>query len=166
MINLIKEQVWKNLKHEFLTKNLEFAPIRDKQIDCLVEILKNVGLEDSEIVSIATSTILVQVGLDTHDLIHAENSDSLLDRQLRILGGDLASGYFYKILAEINSSSLIVGIAEGIKEINVLKVKKLQSEKSDEIAALTYELDTKLICKIIENFGNLEANKVILNQHF
>lgn len=167
MIKQIKENVNKYLNHEFLVENLEFAPMQDKQINCLVEILENSDVNNSDVVSIATATVLVQVALDTHDLVKEDDkSDSLLDRQLRILGGDLASGQYYKILADLGCIQLINIISEGIMEINILKLNKINCSNSEELTKINYELDTKLILKIIENYGDLESNKLILEKHF
>lgn len=166
LVSEVKKNVSSYLKHEFLSKNLKFAPMREKQVDCLVEILKNVGLSNSDVVAFATSTVLVQVALDTHDFVSANNSgDALLDRQLKILGGDLASGYYYKILSDINNASLAVKLAEGIKEINILKLKKLSADAVD-LTSINYELDIILISKIIENYENFDANIEILKKYF
>lgn len=167
MIKQINENIMKYLDHEFLANNLKFAKVSDKQIDCLVEIFENTGVEKSDAVSITTAAVLVQVALDTHELVKADDeSDSLLDRQLRILGGDLASGQYYKILADLRLSSLINKISEGIMEINILKIKKISCTSSEELTRMNYEMDTKLISKIIENYGDLESNKLILKKHF
>lgn len=167
MIKQINDNVTKYLDHEFLANNLKFAKVSDKQINCLVEIFENSDVDKSDAISIASATVLVQTALDTHELVKAEDeSDSLLDRQLRILGGDLASGQYYKILADKGLSSLINKISEGIMEINILKIKKINCVSSEELLQINYELDTKLLSKIIEYFGDLESNKLILKKYF
>lgn len=66
------------------------------------------------------------------------------NRQLTVLAGDLYSGQYYKILAEIEDFKMLKILAEGIKEVNENKI-------------FFYQQNDKTIEQVIESLKNIEG---------
>ncbi|OMF35164.1 heptaprenyl diphosphate synthase [Paenibacillus sp. FSL H8-0548] len=78
----------------------------------------------SELYTLAVS--LVQLGMDTHDLIDTNdeqlNEPEMRSRQIRILAGDYFSATFYQLLAQAGQIEMISKISSAVSEVNRLKV--------------------------------------------
>lgn len=94
----------------------------------------------SELFSLVTS--LVQVGLDTHDLVSVTNQDKGMkearSRQLKILAGDYFSSRFYNLLAHAGHIDLIRSMSLSICEVNRLKINLYQLMKQVKLSADEY----------------------------
>ncbi|MDQ0192993.1 heptaprenyl diphosphate synthase component 1 [Paenibacillus wynnii] len=70
-------------------------------------------------------TTLVQLGLDTHEVIDRSNGDSDKDtmrsRQLKVLAGDYFSSWFYQLLAKSEQIEMVGTLSTAIAELNVMK---------------------------------------------
>lgn len=69
---------------------------------------------------------LVQLGMDTHDLIDTDVEQrperEMRARQLKVLAGDYFSATFYQLLAEAGKVDMISKISHAVCEVNRLKV--------------------------------------------
>ncbi|MCL6602390.1 MAG: heptaprenyl diphosphate synthase component 1 [Paenibacillus sp.] len=69
-------------------------------------------------------TTLIQLGLDTHEVID-RNGDSEKDimrsRQLKVLAGDYFSSWFYQLLAKHEQIEMVGILSTAIAELNVMK---------------------------------------------
>ncbi|GIO22619.1 hypothetical protein J11TS1_12000 [Oceanobacillus sp. J11TS1] len=79
------------------------------------------------------STMLVQIALDTHDLVpikqRADTESEIIEKQLQVLSGDYYSGLYYLLLAEAGEVQFIQTLANAIREINELKVTLYYEEQ-------------------------------------
>jgi heptaprenyl diphosphate synthase len=77
-----------------------------------------------ELYSLVTS--LVQMGMDTHDMVEVENDQSNLSKmrsnQLKVLAGDYFSSRFYQLLAQKGQVEMIQTLSAAICEVNRLKM--------------------------------------------
>ncbi|MNJ44785.1 Heptaprenyl diphosphate synthase component 1 [compost metagenome] len=74
----------------------------------------------------ALAAFLVQLGLDTHDMIDVDSTckaeRSMRSRQLKVLAGDYFSSLFYELLAKAGQIELVSSMSSAICEVNRLKV--------------------------------------------
>jgi heptaprenyl diphosphate synthase len=84
-----------------------------------------------------------------------------------VLAGDYFSGWYYYLLAELNDVELIGVLAEGIKEINELKIKLFVEGCRDfhEIIDVLEAIESTLLKKICTFFGE-ENNTIIFCKMF
>ena len=89
----------------------------------------------SELFTLATS--LVQLGLDTHDLVTVSNDvkekKAARSRQLKVLAGDYFSSRFYQSLAQAGQIEMIKQLSNAICEVNRLKDEYLYENEAAEI---------------------------------
>lgn len=74
----------------------------------------------------ALAAFLVQLGLDTHDMIDVDSTckaeQSMRSRQLKVLAGDYFSSLFYELLSKAGQIELVSSMSSAICEVNRLKV--------------------------------------------
>lgn len=94
----------------------------------------------SELYTLATS--LVQLALDTHDLVTATNDikekKAARSRQLKVLAGDYFSSRFYHLLAGAGQIDMIKQLAGAICEVNRLKMSTYMKMKQLKLTAEDY----------------------------
>ncbi|MEV2828589.1 heptaprenyl diphosphate synthase component 1 [Paenibacillus larvae] len=105
-------------------------------------------------------TSLVQIGLDTHDLVSVTNEKkekkASRSRQLKVLAGDYFSSHFYNLLSEAGQIELIKRISQSICEVNRLKVLFYQKVKQFKLTAEDYISETVRIKTVLfQSFATL-----------
>jgi len=101
---------------------------------------RNAAAETGELYALATS--LVQLGLDTHELV-AVNNDSkekkaARSRQLKVLAGDYFSSRFYHLLAQAGQIEMVKKLSSAICEVNRLKMNLYMLMKQLKVSAEEY----------------------------
>ncbi len=80
--------------------------------------------EKEETYALAVS--LVQLGLDTHELVDIEpvpaSRKEMLARQLQVLAGDYFSSRFYQLLSQAGHIDVVSSLSKAICEVNRLKM--------------------------------------------
>ncbi|WP_040951192.1 heptaprenyl diphosphate synthase component 1 [Gorillibacterium massiliense] len=93
--------------------------------------------KNSELYALVTS--LVQLGLDTHDLVPVTNQlkdkPSSRARQLKVLAGDYFSSHYYHLLAEAGEIEMIRHLAASICEVNCQKMNYYSLAKQVKLTA-------------------------------
>ncbi|WP_211745020.1 heptaprenyl diphosphate synthase component 1 [Paenibacillus sp. Marseille-Q4541] len=96
--------------------------------------------EDSELFSLVTA--LVQMGLDTHEMIDVQEEDlgeqDMRSRQLKVLGGDFFSSRFYQLLAQAGQIAVIASLSEGICRLNERKMSLYDRMKKQLVSCEEY----------------------------
>ncbi|MFD0694837.1 heptaprenyl diphosphate synthase component 1 [Paenibacillus sp. GCM10027628] len=111
----------------------------------------------SELYTLATS--LVQLALDTHEMVNASNEvkekKAARSRQLKVLAGDYFSSRFYHLLSQAGQIDMIKQLSGAICEVNRLKmnlytkVKQLKMTAEDYIHQ-TVEIKSQLFLSFSE----------------
>jgi heptaprenyl diphosphate synthase len=94
----------------------------------------------SELYTLVTS--LVQMGLDTHDMVSVTNDSKEMkaarSRQLKVLAGDYFSSRFYYLLSQAGHIDLISRLSQAICEANRLKMNLYVTMQQLKLSAEEY----------------------------
>jgi heptaprenyl diphosphate synthase len=163
----IKEQVEQKVFHPYLLKYIETPVIDEDKLLILVSIMNRLELSFYEMKNYATTTILIQIALDTHEHISNASVDEI-NRQLTVLAGDYYSGLYYKLLAESEDINMIKELSKGIKEINEHKVSIYQREINgiEKLMTSIKKIESSLLVKFSECFKVDLWNEFIANLFF
>jgi len=121
--------------------------------------------------SICMSQLMIQMGLDSHELtdnreLHEERE--IKSRQLTVLSGDYFSSHYYLLLAEKNKIELINKWAHVIKEINEMKADyHVNSEEHSTADRLEAQLKIKgKLGQAVLDWYNANSNWQTLYEKF
>jgi heptaprenyl diphosphate synthase len=120
----MRERIELHVLHPYLRQYIVSPVIDEDKILILISILDKFELSPREKDTFIIAIMLMQVALDTHDLVSVKLTDesSMKIRQLTVLAGDYYSGLYYKYLAGIGDIRMIRMLSEGVKDINEHKV--------------------------------------------
>ncbi|NBI30466.1 heptaprenyl diphosphate synthase component 1 [Chengkuizengella marina] len=94
----------------------------------------------SELYTLVTS--LIQIGMDTHDLVDVGEEQiemkKMRTRQLRVLAGDYFSSKFYHLLSQAGQIDTIHSLSHAISEVNRLKINLYMKMKKFKLSAEDY----------------------------
>ncbi|NEW06082.1 heptaprenyl diphosphate synthase component 1 [Paenibacillus sp. SYP-B3998] len=116
----------------------------------------------SELLTLATS--LVQLALDTHDMVAASNEvkekRAARSRQLKVLAGDYFSSRFYHLLSQAGQIEMIKQLSSAICEVNRLKMNVYTKMKQLKMTAEDYihqmvEMKSQLFLSFSESMANV-----------
>jgi heptaprenyl diphosphate synthase len=145
----MKDLIMQRISHPYLQKYIQTPNIDKDKLLLIISMLDQHGLTKLEMKDFVVTTMLIQIALDTHELVSnttnpIEKETSLKSRQLTVLAGDYFSGLYYKILADSNNLAMIRALSEGIKEINEHKI-------------FLYQKDSDGIEKLMNNIWTIES---------
>ncbi|RXZ76867.1 heptaprenyl diphosphate synthase [Paenibacillaceae bacterium] len=103
---------------------------------------------------------LVQMAMDTHDLIDTDTNDKetarMRSRQLKVLAGDYFSSRFYHLLAQAGQIEMIGQLSAAVCETNRLKMNLYTEMQRPPLAADKYlEYHVQLRTQLYEGFSQL-----------
>lgn len=153
----IREKIYKNIHHSFLSSQLELPEIDDDKLYLLLSILRSQDLSSAQFETYASTVMFIQIALDTHD--HVKNDDEYMQhkkRQLTVLAGDFYSGLYYQSLSNLPDIQLIRKLAEGIKVVNENKIRIYNKEMHtfNEFMACMMGKETAIYQKLASYFQN------------
>ncbi|MBP1155258.1 MULTISPECIES: heptaprenyl diphosphate synthase component 1 [unclassified Paenibacillus] len=141
------------LEHDMIQKHTDlphFPEFRSRLLYAFLD--KHSTLtKQSELYTLVTS--LVQIGMDTHDMVSVNNDvkeqAEARSRQLKVLAGDYYSSRFYFLLSHAGHIDLVGKLSKGICEVNRLKMnlyimKKQLKLTADEYIRQMVEVKTQL----------------------
>ncbi|WP_243290068.1 heptaprenyl diphosphate synthase component 1 [Bacillus sp. FJAT-47783] len=155
-LSSLKEAVEIKLSHPFLAEYIEKPFIDEDKLLLFYAIFREANISEKELENYCTTAMLVQIALDTHDLVgnvKCTEQRELIGRQLTVLAGDYFSGLYYYILANLNDVKMIQTFAMAIKEINEHKIRLYQSKQ--DVTDMLYSLsviESSLFRHIGEHF--------------
>lgn len=161
-IKQIKADIDQRIKHPFLMKFIDVPVIDDQKLLLLYMLLKESKLSSDKIRQSMIATMLVQIALDTHELVgvHRIEDDNpfMKKRQLTVLAGDYYSGLYYYLLASVDDIPMIKILSTAIKEINEHKISVYQKDVSnlEDFMDSVAMIDSLLIQKIAQYVDNID----------
>lgn len=170
---VVKEQIEEKIRHPYLIKYIESPNIDEDKLLLLISALDHVKLPEHKLKNYAITTMLIQIALDTHELVSNEKlmANQLKNRQLTVLAGVYYSGLYYKILAGLEDTSMIRSLATGIKEVNEHKISVYQKavEAVDILMESVKKIESSLFEKVFElledrNWCEFAANFLLLKR--
>jgi heptaprenyl diphosphate synthase len=147
-------------EYDMIQKHTSLPELAEYRVRLLLVFLNktNQDQEQYEIISVATS--LVQLGLDTHDLVPVSNlqkeEKDARSRQLKVLAGDYFSSRFYHILAQAGEIQMIKQLSDAICEVNRSKMNLYIRMKQLRMTATEFLEQSVLIkMQLFLSFGRL-----------
>jgi heptaprenyl diphosphate synthase len=116
----------KYVEYDMIQKHTELPDMAEPRLRMLYAFLseQNRLAQYGELYALVVS--LVQIGLDTHDLIDTSeekrSEPEMRARQLKVLAGDYFSARFYQLLAQAGQVGMIAKISHAVCEVNRQKV--------------------------------------------
>lgn len=149
----INELASKYVEYDMIQTYTELPAFPDPRLRLLYAVLNEHGAlaPRSELYSLVVS--LVQLGMDTHDLIDTEETrrseTEMRARQLKVLAGDYFSSRFYQLLSQAGQIGMVSKISAAVCEVNRLKmdlyIKMQQSQlKAEEYLNKLTELKSEM----------------------
>ncbi|MDL4840798.1 heptaprenyl diphosphate synthase component 1 [Aquibacillus rhizosphaerae] len=165
-IKEIKLELEKQLTHSYLEKYIQKPVIDEDKLLILYSIIKNTSYSNIQKKNYIITTMLVQIALDTHDMVTEKNllNDSDIakkSRQLTVLAGDYYSGLYYYMLSKLEDIPMIHTLASAIKEINEIKMSIYYQEfdSVQEFMELLKNLESLLIFRVAEHMERSSVNE-------
>ena len=150
------KRVEEKTSNHYLQKHISNPNLDEHKLLLTILILLEANLKRQEIITYATTITLIQIALDTHELVTNEkmHKGNEKDRQLTVLAGDLYSGQYYKILAEMEDFKMLKFLAEGIKEVNENKIFFYHHNGTtiDQVKSILKNIEGALIQKLVDYF--------------
>ncbi len=126
-IQTLKQKIIAKVRHPFLSKFIPEPVIDEDKLMLLSSIMDDTTLPEVKKEQYIITTMLVQVALDTHDLVtltdEDEEQETVRSRQLTVLAGDYYSGMYYYLLSQLDDIPMIHTLASAIKDINEQKME-------------------------------------------
>ncbi|MFC4599080.1 heptaprenyl diphosphate synthase component 1 [Cohnella hongkongensis] len=164
----IDQMASKYMSHDMITLHTELPEFPKGRISLLYTVLsyQPKAASHKDLLSVATS--LVQMGLDTHDLVEnatgaaAVGTQGMRTQQLRVLAGDYFSSRFYHLLSQAGQIETIRRLSEAICDINRLKMSFYSKMKQRKMNAEEYldigaELRSGIFLSFAEMMNGLHA---------
>ncbi|RJE90038.1 heptaprenyl diphosphate synthase [Paenibacillus sp. 1011MAR3C5] len=156
----IPEMTRLHARHDMIDKHTELPPLAEPRARMLYAFLSQQRSvkEHSELYTLVVT--LVQLGMDTHDLIDTETTKrseaDMRSRQLKVLAGDFFSARFYQLLADAGQIELITKISSAVCEVNRLKVNLYTRMRSLRITAEDYfKQAVELRSELFQHFSGM-----------
>lgn len=147
-------------KHDMIDTHTELPPLAEPRARMLYAVLneQRSSREQSELYTLVIS--LVQLGMDTHDLIDTETAQrserEMRSRQLKVLAGDFFSARFYQLLADAGQIDMITKISNAVCEVNKLKVNLYTRMRGLKLSAEDYfGYAVQLRSELFQHFSGL-----------
>jgi heptaprenyl diphosphate synthase len=158
--------------NQLMQRDFFEVPLIDEEKLLLVySVLKESGMPFSKLKGYVETTMLVQLALDTHDMVtlslKEDDEEKLKHRQLTVLAGDYYSGLYYYLLAQLEDIEMIKLLASAIKKINEEKIsiyhEEFKLEQTQHFITKVKNIEALLIQKLAD-YVHLPAFKQVAEQ--
>src|SRR5690606_4347590 len=164
----LKRMIRQKMRCTYVEKYIQKPFIDDNKLILLSYIYKDIDIPESLKRRYITTIMLVQIALDTHELIpnndHIEMSE--IEKQLSVLVGDYYSGLYYLLLSEIEDIQMIKTLANAIQHINEQKMKLFYEDVSslEELLATIKSIETTLFTQVARSVDKEHLFIPIMNE--
>ncbi|MEK0314128.1 heptaprenyl diphosphate synthase component 1 [Cohnella sp. 56] len=148
--------------YDMITKHTDLPEFPEGRVRLLQSVLRDqqeLGAQ-AELYPLVTS--LVQMGLDTHDMVENAVGDTkagtlqMRARQMKVLAGDYFSSRFYHLLSQAGQIETVKRLSEAVCEVNRIKVSLYGKMKQMRLDAEEYVNDSSAIRGVLfMSFGHL-----------
>ncbi|WP_445492190.1 heptaprenyl diphosphate synthase component 1 [Niallia sp. 03133] len=156
LMDEVKEKITKKIDIPYLFQHIPEPNMDEDKLLLTVAALKASKLSEKEAEIYTMTTMLIQIALDTHELVTNESISKGIEksRQLTVLAGDYYSGHYYKLLADVDDISMIKKLAEAIKEINEHKIYLYHETEKDinQLLKSVEIVEFSLLDKLLTHF--------------
>lgn len=163
----VTSQINEHVKHSYLFKFIKEPVIDEDKVLLLNSIFSIYELPESKVKKYAVTAMLVQIALDTHELVQNGelDIDSHKSRQLTILAGTYYSGLYYKILSALEDVGMIRTLAEGIKDVNEHKISvyRYSSNNIDILMDSVKKIESSLYERVLTYFNSEDSRSFTAN---
>ncbi len=167
LLESVKIRVVEKTANHYLQKHIPNPNLDEQKLLLTISVLLQANIKKQDIITYATTITLIQIALDTHELVTNEkmHKGNERNRQLTVLAGDLYSGQYYKILAEIEDFKMLKFLAEGIKEVNENKIYFYHhnAKNIDQVIKSLKNIEGALIQKLVD-FYHLDGWKALVEE--
>ncbi|GLX68982.1 heptaprenyl diphosphate synthase component 1 [Paenibacillus glycanilyticus] len=138
----INELASKYVEYDMIQTYTELPAFPDPRLRLLHAVLNEheALASKSELYTLVVS--LVQLGMDTHDLIDTEDTRrtemEMRSRQLKVLAGDYFSSRFYQLLSQAGQIAMVSKISAAVCEVNRLKMDLYIKMQRSQLKAEEY----------------------------
>ncbi|MBD2869652.1 heptaprenyl diphosphate synthase component 1 [Paenibacillus arenilitoris] len=138
----ISEIAQKYVEYDMIQSHTELPAMSSPRLRALYAFLNQQQsvAKHSELYTLVIS--LVQLGMDTHDLIDTDETKrpepEMRARQLNVLAGDYFSARFYHLLSQAGQIDMVSKISGAVCEVNRLKVNLYMRMRQLKISAEDY----------------------------
>ena len=155
----LKQTIEKKAQHPYLLEYIQKPIVDENKLTLLWGLFNDLDVLSEERDQYIKSTMLVQIALDTHEIVSnsfegPEMPEVLKNRQLQVLAGDYYSGLYYQGLASIGNIEMIRVLSSAIKNINDNKIILYQKSVSDMPTLLITlkAIEASLVYKMAEYY--------------
>ena len=151
----LKRIISQRMKCAYVEKYIQKPFIDENKLFVLGYIYKDTDIPESLKKRYITTIMLVQIALDTHELIPSNDNIGMseTEKQLSVLAGDYYSGLYYLLLSEIEDIPMIKTLANAIQYINEQKMKLFYEDVSslDELMETIKAIETSLFTEAVRS---------------
>ncbi|MFD1738557.1 heptaprenyl diphosphate synthase component 1 [Bacillus salitolerans] len=128
---ILLDKLQQYIHHSYLAQFIDAPFIDEDKLFLTVALCNEAGLPNEKVESYCLTSMLIQVGLDTHEEVSTSNhlpDHKQKNQQLKILAGVYYSGLYYNLLSKIGDVEMINVLAQSIKVINEHKIEIYQGK--------------------------------------
>ncbi|MGG0284587.1 heptaprenyl diphosphate synthase component 1 [Peribacillus butanolivorans] len=157
----LKQLIETKAQHPYLLKYIQKPSLDDDKLLLLWGLFNDLDVLSEERNQYIISTMLVQIALDTHEIVSnsgegIELPEELKNRQLQVLAGDYYSGLYYQGLAGVGNVEMIRILSSAIKKINDHKIILYQQRSIKDVPTLITTIkaiEASLINKLADYYN-------------
>ncbi|CAI6080898.1 heptaprenyl diphosphate synthase component 1 [Cohnella sp. JJ-181] len=158
----IAQMARKYTDYDMIAKHTDLPEFPEGRVRLLQAVLADQQGFGAQVELYPLATSLVQMGLDTHDLVENEESGAkaqtrqMRARQMKVLAGDYFSSRFYNLLSQAGQIETVKRLSEAVCEVNRIKVALYGKMKQMRLDAEEYVSHGSAIRGVLfMSFGHL-----------
>ncbi|MBC8079525.1 MAG: heptaprenyl diphosphate synthase component 1 [Gorillibacterium sp.] len=144
-ITHIQELAKRYTEYDMILLHTDLPDFPELRVRLLYACLQEAAVPQDKAELYALVTALIQMGLDTHDLVPAisleKGKPEARSRQLKVLAGVYFSSRYYQLLAKSGEIDMIQRIAASVSEINLRKMNLYTTMKQMKLTSEDYIAD-------------------------
>ncbi|MFJ8067538.1 heptaprenyl diphosphate synthase component 1 [Peribacillus sp. NPDC096447] len=160
-IRQLKRLIETKAQHPYLLKYIQKPSLDEDKLILLWGLFNDLDVLSEKRNQYIISTMLVQIALDTHEIVSnsgegTELPEVLKNRQLQVLAGDYYSGLYYQGLASVGNVDMIRILSSAIKKINDNKIILYQQGSINDVPTLLMTIkaiEASLIHKLADYYN-------------